>query len=622
MQATINNEVIEFYEGETILQAARRVGIFIPTLCEFAALDHRPGTCRVCLVELMPRHENEKSKIVTSCNTLLEDGMVIRTRSRHVRAMQKLQVELLFADHHQDCASCDRHGDCELQKVANYVGLSNNRWDGKYEGKRPTDLSGAALTFTADRCIRCLRCVEVCRKVQGIGNLTLNEIGVNARVGYGDKRRWVDSDRCINCGQCTLVCPTGALAIKDQTERVIDWLEDPEVITVFQVAPATRLALAERLGFREGTNVEGQLVAALKDLGADYVMDTRFAADVTIMEEGHEVIERIEAKLRGEDVKVPVFTSCCPGWINYVEKTAPDMIPHISSTKSPQGIFGAIAKNWLPQKLSIPAEKMRVISLMPCSAKKDEASRKQLGRDVDLVLTVREVAHLLQRSGIDLKFVKPQPFDNGMSYSSGAGQLFATSGGVMEAALRTLYAIKNPVATEKRATLPGGDIEVINHDNPPQPRVIFQGVRGLSGVKEARVELGDLGRVRVAVVHGLHNIEPILRQVRNNTCPYHFIEVMSCPGGCVGGGGTSRGKKFWRVALESRQASVYALDDAMTLGRSDENPEVKAIYEEFLGQPNKGLAHEILHTHYEDRSKDLASHPTIGSLFRRLTLTE
>ncbi|MBP3437803.1 MAG: iron hydrogenase small subunit, partial [Sutterella sp.] len=466
------------------------------------------------------------------------------------------------------------------------------------------DDSAPGLVFTSDKCIRCLRCVEVCRQLHGIGAITLNQTGTDCAVGF-DGGRWADSDRCIQCGQCALVCPTGALAVRDQADTALDWFADPNVTTVVQFAPAVRISIAESVGAEPGTNLEGQIVAALKKLGADCVMDTLWSADVTILEEGTELIERLRRqKQAGTLHEKPdtMFTSCCPGWINHIEKSAPDMIGHISSTRSPQAIFGALAKTYLPKTLGIAPSKIRQISIMPCTAKKDEAGRDLLmhngRRDVDLVLTVQEFADLLARSGIDLKTIEPAPFDTPlMSEGTGAAQLFATTGGVMEAALRTVCTL---TGTPEAATLN------------------YEPVRGLEDVREAEVETREFGRLRVAVVHGIRGADAILDMVRAGTSPYHFVEVMACPGGCIGGGGTVRGVT-WRRTLRERQEGVYKKDGEMPIRASHMNPDVQRLYRDYLTNPGSELAHELLHCRYESR-KQTPGVPSYFEIRTRLKL--
>lgn len=596
MKAFLNDLPVRFTEGETILEVARREGVFVPTLCEFAALHHRPGTCRMCLVEIV---EKDRTRTVTACDTRMKEGLRVRTTGTQLRSMRRLQAELLFADHCERCSECPRHGDCELQTVAKTVGLDVSRLSGRYVGRHGTDATAPALTFTPDKCIRCLRCLEVCRQVQGVGAITLEGFGTGAAVGF-DGAPWGASDRCIQCGQCSLVCPTGAIAVKDQGERALELFEDPAVTTVVQIAPAVRFTIGEAMGRPAGENLEGFLVAGLKKLGADLVCDTRWSADVTILEEGTELIERLEKMKRENRLDRPdtMFTSCCPGWINHVEKSAADLIDHISTTRSPQGIFGALAKTWLPKALKIKKDRIRVISIMPCTAKKDEAARPALSRgggpDVDLVLTVRELATLFMRHGLTPETLAPAAFDSPfMTEATGAAQLFATTGGVMEAALRTVSA------------LTGG---------PRTAHLAFEPVRGLKNAKEATVETDEFGKLRVAVVYGIREADRILKLVREGRSPYHFIEVMACPGGCIGGGGTNRGPA-WSRTLPVRQEAVYDEDAAMAVKSSHENPDVARLYREYLGTPGSRLAHDLLHTHYGDRRS-----PAKTPLFRQLVV--
>ena len=590
-RAFINGISVVIEPNDTILEAARRAGIFIPTLCEFAALAHRPGTCRVCLVDI--ERADGGHDIATSCDTRIEPGMRIHTRTAEVRRRQKLQMELLFADHDENCSSCSRHGDCELQKAALWVGLEGSHISGKYLAHRREDATASAMRYDGRKCIRCMRCIEVCRRVQGseVAALTLVDSGTGAQIGFRGAESWGASSVCIQCGQCSLVCPTGAISVRDQCCDVFDFLDDPEATTVFQIAPAVRVAIAEAFGLPPGTNVEGKIVAALKRMGADYVMDTRWSADVTIMEEGTEILEHLRKEKEAGTLEKPFtyFTSCCPGWVNYVEKVAPDMIGHLSSTRSPQAIFSALAKTWLAKSAGLDPKSIRVVSIMPCTAKKDEAQRKLLERtpgerDTDVVLTIREFVRLIRRTGLNLAELPDAPFDTPqMTLGSGGAQLFATTGGVMEAALRTMSAIAN---------------------QDPAPLPPFEAVRGERSIKEATVHLGDLGDIRVAVVHECANVAKVVDMVRKGTCPYHFVEVMACPGGCIGGGGTPRGRDVWCRNLGARQAEVYAIDEKLPIRASHENPEVIRVYEEFLGRPGSHLAHELLHCRYEDRRKE------------------
>ncbi len=597
MNASINGRDYTFEPGETILQVARRNGIFIPTLCHFRPLDHKPGTCRVCLAEVTDK--NGRTEMLTTCNTPMEEGMRVNTRSPRVRSMQRLQVELVFADHDQDCASCARHGDCELQDLAEYVGLSTNRFASRLPHDRPLDNTMHGMVRDMTKCIRCLRCVEVCRKVQGVAALTVDGTGTGAHIGVGMAPSQ-NTSACIQCGQCTLVCPTGALAERDANDEVLDFLANPEITTVFAFAPSVRVVVGEEFGLAPGENVEGRVVAALRRLGADIVIDTDFAADVVIMEEGTELLGRIR-----NGGRLPMFTSCCPGWVSYAEKHCPDILPYVSTTRSPQGVSSALVKSYLSEKMGIPARRIRNISVMPCTAKKDEAARAQLYTnnqpDTDVVITVRELIRLLRRNGIDLAKLEPEPFDNPyMSDSTGAAVIFGTTGGVMEAAVRTVYAVLN------HKELPGVDV---------------MPVRGMAGLRDAEVDLGkEHGVIRVAVVHGLANARKLVDQALAGESPYTFIEVMACPGGCVAGGGTCRVKRDYHPHARERQKGLYAIDSHMPRRQSHNNPQVISLYKDYLGEPNSHKAHELLHTHYTDRSK--VQTESISATKKKLTLTD
>lgn len=598
MKATINGKEHTFQAGETILQLARRVGVFIPSLCHFEPLDHKPATCRVCLVQI---DDGNGEQIVTACETPVTDGMKIDTLSRRVRNMQRTQVEMIFADHDQECVSCARHGDCELQDLGEAVGVVRNRFSNRLGDKarnRPYDNSAAGMTRDMTKCIRCLRCVEVCRQIQGVAALTLDGKGLDSCIGVGMAEKH-DSSACIQCGQCILVCPTGALAERDENDTAIDMLADPEITTVFSFAPSVRVLLGEEFGLAPGVNVEGKIVAALRKIGADIVTDTNFAADVVILEEGTELLGKIKS-----GAKLPMFTSCCPGWINYAEKHIPEILPHISSTRSPQAVQSALAKTYLAKKMELDPAKIRTISIMPCTAKKDEAARKQLGReevpDTDLVLTVREFARLLRRAGVNPAELDPEPFDNPfMSASTGAAVIFGSTGGVMEAATRTVYKV-----------LTGNELE----------RMEITPMRGMDGVKEAELDLGpEHGKIRVAICHGLRNARKLAEQAVTGNSPYTFIEVMACPGGCIDGGGTSRIKGKYHPGAETRQQGLYNLDRNMPRRQSHNNPQVLKMYEDFLVEPNSHLAHELLHTEYDNRLKEQSA--TIQGNRERLTLT-
>lgn len=586
MKALINGKEVTFEANETILEVARRNGQYIPTLCELHDIDHTPGTCRVCLVEAK-RKDQDAPHCVTACNTPLEDGIEISTRSRKVRDSQRLQVELLLADHDQDCATCIRHGDCELQDVAQFVGLRKSRYDnGKRFIGRDVDTSSPAMVRDMTKCIRCFRCVEVCRTGQAVDALVITGTGANTQVGLRNGVSQADSD-CVTCGQCVMVCPVGALAEKDETEKVIDYLYDPEIVTVFQFAPAIRVGFGEEFGMKPGENVEGQIIAAMRKLGGDIILDTNFAADVVIMEEGTELLGRLKKNRK------PTFTSCCPAWINFAEKHYPDILPMLSSTKSPQNTLGSLAKTYLAEKMSIDPKKMRVISIMPCTAKKDEIVRPQLSfkdgmKEIDVVLTIREFARLLKREGIDLAALPPETFDNPyMSEYTGAGAIFGTTGGVMEAAIRTIYKVVN-----------GKELD----------GTVVEQLRGFDGVRAAKVNLGgEFGEVKVAMCHGLKGTRELVEAVRAGKADYDFIEIMACPGGCVDGGGHLKSKKAYLPHALKRRETLFAIDANCQARQSHNNKQVQKMYADYLEAPYSEKAHHLLHTHYTDRKEEMTT---------------
>ena len=577
MKAFINGREVAFEADETILDVARRSDVFIPTLCELNDIDHAPGTCRVCLVEV-DTGEGEVH-CLTACDTAMRDGWQVRTRTPRVQEMRQLQMEMIMADHHQDCASCPRNGNCELLPVANSVGLKQVRfhYTEGWENLEP-DHGTQPVVYDRSRCIRCQRCVAVCRKVQNVDALELTGWG-NA-AGIRLKGGSVAASPCVACGQCVMVCPTGALAERDQTQEVLNYLADPDVVTVFQMAPAIRVGFGEEFGLPPGTNVEGQIIAALRKMGADVILDTNFGADVVIMEEGTELLGKLAEKKR------PVFTSCCPAWINFAEKHYPDVLPLLSSTRSPQQVVGKIAKTYLAEKRGIDVTKMRVISIMPCTAKKEESARPALAThgvpDVDVVLTMREFARLLRREGIDLKLLEPSFYDDPfMSEYSGAGAIFGTTGGVMEAAVRTMYYVVN-----------GEELEHIE---------VTQ-LRGFENVRSANVNLGgQYGEIKVAMCHGLKGTRELVESVLSGKADFDFIEIMACPGGCVDGGGTLRSKKAYIPYAMKRRETIFNIDRKTKVRQSHNNAQVKKLYADYLEKPHSEKAHHMLHTHYTSR---------------------
>jgi ferredoxin hydrogenase gamma subunit len=582
MKGYINNKEVEFEANETILSVARRNGQFVPTLCTLTCLGHTPGTCRVCLVD-MKRKGMAEHHIVTSCDTPMEEGMEILTRTARVRERQRLQVELLLADHNQDCASCIRHGDCELQDVAQFVGLEHTHYHYPhfYRG-RTLELNSPAIIRDMSKCIRCLRCVEVCREVQKTDVLVFSDKGLTTEIGIKDSTA-LGTSNCVSCGQCTLVCPVGALAVRDDTEQVIDYLYDPNITTVFQVAPAVRVAIGEEFHINNGSALMGKINTALKTIGADVVLDTNFTADLTIMEEGSELLQRVK-----EGGPLPLLTSCSPGWVNFIEKNYPHLLPHVSTAKSPQQMFGALAKTFLAQKMGIDPKYMRVISIMPCTAKKEEAKRSeftQMGRpDVDVVLTTREFSRLLKREGLWLPDLEESECDNlYMGDHTGAGVIFGATGGVMEAAIRSVYYL-----------VKGVELDPID----------VKEIRGQSPFREATVDLGSgIGEVRVAVVHGLKAARDLVEKIESGEAQYHFVEVMACPGGCVGGGGQPRRKGEYQCFRDDRRKQLFALDKKAKVRQSHNNPLVQQLYKDFLGEPLSHKSHRLLHTSYTDRKR-------------------
>ena len=585
MKGYINGKEVEFNENDTILQTAKKYDHFIPTLCALTCLNHTPGTCRVCLVDIQ-REGSSEHRIVTSCDTPMEEGLKVLTRTKLVRERQRLQVELLLADHDQDCASCIRHGDCELQDVAQFVGLEQTIYHyPHFYRHRTKEVSSPAITRDMSKCIRCLRCIEVCREVQKTDVLVFTDKGLTTEIGIKDSLA-LGSSNCVSCGQCTLVCPVGALAARDDTEEVVDYLYDPEITTVFQVAPAVRVALGEEFHMPAGETVEPKIISAIKKIGGDIVLDTNFTADLTIMEEGTELLHRIN-----NGGVLPLMTSCSPGWINFVEKNYPEILPHISTAKSPQQMFGAVAKSFLAEKAGIDPAKMRVVSIMPCTAKKEEAKRPEMTQDgvpdVDVVLTTREFARLLKREGVWLADLPDSLYDNPwMGDYTGAAVIFGASGGVMEAALRTVYAVVN------------GE-ELDNVDIKP--------VRGLENFRSAEIDLGGkYGTVKVGIATGLKAAREIVEKIKlGEADDYIFIEVMACPGGCISGGGQPRIKGEYQFNKEVRQQGLYTIDKNLPVRQSHKNPMITKIYEDYFGEPNSHKAHRLLHTSYSDKKREV-----------------
>ncbi|CQR71135.1 Periplasmic [Fe] hydrogenase large subunit [Sporomusa ovata] len=570
VNVTIDGIPVSCPETTLILDAAKMAGVKIPVLCYHPDLKVR-ATCRICVVEVKGQR-----KLKTACSNEVWDGAEFITNNPAVRQARKDVLELILAEHPQDCLKCVRNTSCELQQLARDFGISKPLF--KNEPKQlPIEDSNGVIVRDMAKCVKCGRCVEMCQEVQTVGAINTAHRSVEYEITTAFDRPLQDST-CVYCGQCISVCPVGALYEKDETEKVWQAIDDKEKHVVVQVAPAVRVALGEEFGLEPGSITTGKMVAALRRLGFDKVFDTDFAADVTIMEEGSELLERMT-----NGGTLPLITSCSPGWINFVETFYPDLLPHVSTCKSPQQMFGALAKSYYPEKAGIDAAKIVSVSIMPCTAKKYESARPEMNgsgyRDVDVALTTRELARMIKQAGVDFNKLGNEEFDAPLGLSTGAAVIFGTSGGVMEAALRTVY----EVVTGK---------ELANVD--------FEGVRGLTGVKDAEVDL-DGKKVKVAIANGLKNARVILDKIRAGECDYQFVEIMCCPGGCIGGGGQPWGTT--KATKEARMAGLYQADRELPIRQSHKNPAVKALYDEYLGKPLGHKSHKLLHTHYHPRQK-------------------
>lgn len=564
----VNKHDIEVNKGEFLLEALQRNGHKIPTLCHIK--DHFPtGACRMCVVE-----NTTNGKLITACSYPVEEGMKISTHSERVIESRKTIVELLLSNHPDDCLYCVRNKNCELQDLSEELHVTDRRIRG-VKNDYHLDLSSASLVRDPAKCILCGRCVAVCEEVMGVACIDFVNRGSKSIIGTSFNKG-LNVSSCINCGQCIMVCPTGALTEKNHFAEIQDALLDTETKVVVQYAPSISISLAEEFGLEAGKDMNGVMNAALRKIGFDFVFDTTFAADLTIMEESEELIQRIVG-----GGKLPMFTSCCPGWVKYAEEFAPDLLENLSSCKSPQQMMGSVIKSYFAEKSNIKAEKIYSVSIMPCTAKKFEAQREEMTHkgitDVDAVLTTREFARFIKMYGIDIEHLEPESTDSPLGARSTAGKLFGATGGVMEAAIRTAY-----------YKLTGKEL------------IKFQvnALRGLKGRKEAQIEIGDL-KVGVAVVNGIANAKVLLEEIRNGREDIHFIEVMACPGGCIGGGGQKIGAD--PSAIMARMQSLYTTDMNESLRVSHKNPEIVELYKDFLGEPCGHRSHELLHTHYKVR---------------------
>ena len=574
---TINGKAVTVPANYTVLEAARQLNINIPTLCYCAHLgngvSNKPASCRICVVEIEKRRN-----LAPACATPVAEGMVVHTNSLRALRARRTVLELMLSDHPKDCLTCPKNQHCELQKLAVEFGIRDIEYQGEINNI-PVDESSNAIMRDLSKCVMCRRCETVCSKVQTVGALTGYGRGFKAKVGTASMIPLAETS-CTFCGQCVNVCPVGAITGISYVKKVWAAINDPSKTVIVQTAPAVRVAVGQEFGFAPGVPVTGKLVAGLRALGFDKVFDTNFSADLTIMEEGNEIVERIKS---GKNL--PILTSCCPGWINFIEHNFPDLLNIPSSCKSPQQMFGAIAKSYYAEKLGIKPEDLIVVSVMPCQAKKYEAARPEFApngvRDVDFVVTTRELCRMFKEAGVNLANMDDEEFDNPLGKSTGAADIFGVTGGVLEAACRSVYFM-------------------LNGKNLEGDAINFRAVRGLDGIKEAKVEIAPGKTINVAVCSGLGNARKVLEMVRADKDRFQAIEIMACPGGCINGGG----QPFLHgdaELLEKRMKGIYSEDERKVVRCSHENPDIKALYDEFLGQPGSEKAHHLLHTEYHKK---------------------
>ena len=583
IRLTIDKKTVEVEPGTTILKAAHKAGVEIPTLCHFELCDmgieNKPGGCRICVVEVEGRRN-----LAPSCMTEVQEGMVINTHNIRVLNARTTVLKLIISDHPFDCLVCAKSGDCELQDLARQFGIRTVPYGGEQSHYRKD--TSPSIIRDVDKCIMCRRCEMMCNEVQTVGALSAVNRGFMSVVAPAFEMNLEDSP-CTYCGQCVSVCPTGALTEVDHTNEIIRALSDPKKTVVVQTAPAVRAALGEEFGLEPGTLVTGRMVSALRELGFDHVFDTDFSADLTIMEEGTELLQRLRGHLAGDpNVRLPILTSCCPGWVNFFEHNFPDLLDVPSTAKSPQQMFGAIAKSWFADRIGVERKDLVVVSIMPCLAKKYECQRDEFSvdgnPDVDFSISTRELAAFIKQANIDFLNLPEGDFDDPLGESSGAGVIFGNTGGVIEAACRTAYELHTGKTLEK---------------------VEFEALRGMEGIRSATVDFDGLP-LRIGIAHGLGNARKLLDEVREGRSQYHAIEIMACPGGCIGGGGQPFHHGNSEI-LARRAAAIYSEDERKTIRKSHENPSIIRLYREFLGAPGSHKAHSLLHTEYFPKNNEV-----------------